>query len=301
MPAVGAELCGQVAFGGDPLWVDAGAVASGHAHSAVSGVQRLPQWTAGVSGAGEVDAALQRLLLPAADGDGFSAGLGRFIHLVSVSGEARGNAGSEARVRRLVQHAVRGTGEAFSRTGLQRLVQSAADAAGDALAEALFQRSPQFRARTAGTARAWFLAITVMGGASQQSELQRIVQHAAEAAMPSTQASRLMRVCPCRGTAAGGSSRGSRASLRLGMRGEGFGSAVPAARLAGVRVLAATAKAQVKIESLLAVLVPLCPLPGASGSTASCNAQALARGIGPALSFPATAPESGVIFFEVET
>lgn len=240
MPAVGTELCGQAAFGGDPFWedVDASAVSRAASHAAI---QRLPQWGVSAFGSGDADGAIQRLL---------------------QCGAAAG--------------------------------------AGVALIEAMLQRCPQLCFRVEGTAWAWFVPIAVMGGTSLRGVVQRLVQHALAARVLSAQSAVLVPLRQCRSIAGGFAADTVAASVLGGLCSACAGLACPKASLAGTWTIGAVKKAQAEVEGSLATCVPFRPASGIAGSRARGAAHGLAYGIGPSLFFPATAPESGEILFEVE-
>lgn len=239
MPAVGTELCGQAAFGGDPFWEDVDASAMGRAASHAA-VQRLPQWNVSAFGGGDADGAIQRLL------------------------------------------------------------QCGADGAGRAFIEAMLQRCPQLCFRVEGMTWAWFVPIAVMGGTSRRGVFQRLVQHALAARVLSAQSAVLVPLRQCRGIAGGFAADTVAASVLGGLCSACAGLTCPKTRLAGTWTIGAVKKAQAKVEGSLATRVPFRPVSGLAGSRARGAAHGLAYGIGPSLFFPATAPESGEILFEVE-
>lgn len=299
MPSVGTELCGQVSFGGDPLWVDATAVASCASETA-SGLQRLPLVSSGVSGEGRVLVVMQRCPQFAASRQGCADSSGRFIHLVSVTGRAEGTATDTAMFRRIGQLGADATAVAGEVSDLLRIVQYAADGTGEVIVSSLLQRCPQFCSEAAGMAKAWFVPITVMGRAERRGALCRIVQYALDARIQSVQDSRLIRLCQANARANGGTTAQTLVSLLETLPISAVAGTLADGRLSGTWNMPITGKAQALVEVHPVRLVPLHPSACVGMSLSVAEAHSLVDGIGPELTFAAIPADCGVILFEVE-
>lgn len=300
MPSVGTELCGQVAFGGDPLWVDASSAVSCSSNASACGLQRLPLVSSNGVAEGRATGTMQRCPQFAAVSGGCSDGTGRFVHLVSVTGRAEGTATDDAMFRRVGQLGADATAVAGEVSGLRRIVQYAADGKGQGIAEVSFQRCPQFRSEAAGMAKAWFVPISVMGRAGRRGFLCRIVQHALDARVQSVQDSRLVRLCQANVRANGGTTAQALVSLLATLPLSGIAGTLADGRLSGTWGLSIIGKAQALVEVHPVRLVPLHPSVGVGMSVSVAEAHRLVGGIGPALSFAPLPADCGVILFEVE-
>lgn len=299
MPGVGTELCGQVAFGGDPLWVDAASAAS-CSSEAGSGLQRLAQASSGVASECRSSAMMRRCPQFAAVSGGCSGGAGRFVHLVSVTGRSEGTATDAAVFRRVGQLGADATAVAVEVSGLRRIVQYAADGTGEGIASGLLQRCPQLRADVSGMAKAWFVPITVMGRAELRGALCRIVQHALDARIQSVQDSRLVRLCQANARANGGTTAQALVSLLASLPVSAVAGALADGRLSGTWGLSVVGKAQALVELHSVRLVPLHPSAGVGMAASVAEAHRLVGGIGPELTFARLPADCGVILFEVE-
>lgn len=300
MPSVGTELCGQVAFGGDPLWVDASSAVSCSSNASAGGLQRLPLASSGVSAGCRTSAMMQRCPQFAAVSGGCSDGTGRYVHLVSVTGSVEGTATDTAIFRRIGQLGADVTAVAGEVSGLRRIVQYGGEGIGEGVADVPFQRCPQFRSDIAGMAKAWFVPITVMGRAERRGALCRIVQHALDARIQSVQDSRLVRLCQANVRANGGTTAQALVSLLATLPLSAIAGTLADGRLSGTWGLSITGKAQALAEVYHVRLVPLHPSAGVGMSVSVAEARRLVGGIGPALSFAPLPADRGIILFEVE-
>lgn len=300
MPSVGTELCGQVAFGGDPLWVDASSAVSCSSNASACGLQRLPLVSLNGVAAGHATGTMQRCPQFAAVSGGCSDGTGRYVHLVSVTGRAEGTATDTAIFRRIGQLGADATAVAGGLSAMRRIVQYAADGKGQGIADTFFQRCPQLRSDVVGMAKAWFVPITVMGRAERRGSLCRIVQHALDARIQSVQGSSLVRLCQANARANGGTAAQALVSLLAMLPLSAVAGTLADGRLSGTWGLSITGKAQALVEVYPVRLVPLHPSAGVGMSASVAGAHCLVGGIGPALSFAPLPADCGVILFEVE-
>lgn len=300
MPSVGTELCGHVAFGGDPIWVDATSVASCSSKSD-SGLQRLTLVSAEASAECRSFAGAQRCTQLEAIAGGWVWATGRFVHLVSVAGQGKGKASCTAFLCRLVQIDADASALAADVSILIRVVQCAVESTGQGTSFGLLQRCPQLYSEAIGMAKAWFVPITIMGGSGQRGELCRIVQHALDASIQSEQESRLVRLCQHVATGNAKAMSQALVSLLATLPTAATAGVLTRGKLSGTWNIRINGKAQALVEVIPVRLVPLHPSACTGSSCSVAKAHCLVDGIGPALPFEQCPEDFGVILFEVES